>query len=84
MKGVIKMSEDNNGNRNSIKPIRSNVKLKNVKTNTLETGKQKITGAPENSISEAKTRIDPFGIKRSPVSVKKKKENKEQKEYFKR
>ncbi|WMT52163.1 MAG: hypothetical protein RE471_04610 [Ferroplasma sp.] len=77
------MSEDNNGNRNSIKPIRSNVKLKNVKPATIETGKQKITGAPENSISEAKTIIDPFGIKRSSVSVREKKENTEKKNYFK-
>jgi hypothetical protein len=78
------MSEDNNGNRNSIKPVRSNVKLKNVKNTGIETGKQKITGTPENSISEVKTSIDPFGIKRTSRTVKEKKEVTEKKDYFKR
>jgi hypothetical protein len=78
------MSEDNNGNRNSIKPVRSNVKLKNVKNTGIETGKQKITGTPENSISETKTYVDPFGIRRTSTAIKEKKENTEKKNYFKR
>ena len=80
----MNMSEDNNGNRNSIKPVRSNVKLKSVKNNGIETGKQKITGIPETSISETKTRIDPFGIKRPSKTIKETKESTEQKNYFKR
>ena len=30
------MSEDNNGNRNSIKPVRNNIALKNVKKQVTE------------------------------------------------
>ena len=59
-------------------------KLKGVKNNGIETGKQKITGIPETSISETKTSIDPFGIKRPSKTIKEKKESTEQKNYFKR
>ena len=78
------MSEDNNGNRNSIKPVRNNVKLKNVKNTGMETGRQKVTGLPETSISETKTSIDPFGIRKTPRIMKEKKEVAENKNYFKR
>lgn len=77
------MSEDNNGNRNSIKPVRSKIALKNVKETLPDKGKEsKIKGQKENTISEANTSIDPFGIKNQKKIIKKDNEKKDSINYF--
>ncbi len=78
------MSEDNNGNRNSIKPVRSKLALKNVKNQVPDKGHEKIKGESENTISEAKTSIDPFGIKKEKRIIKKDNKKKDTTNFFKR
>jgi hypothetical protein len=78
------MSEDNNGNRNSIKPVRSKLALKNVKKQLPDKGQEKVKGERENNISETKTSIDPFGVKTQKKIIKKNTEKHESINYFKR
>ncbi len=67
------MSEDNNGNRNSIKPVAKKVKMDNSKSLNLVQGKTKIKGAKENTITEVTKRdINVFGINNKNVIKRKK------------
>ncbi|WP_337860852.1 hypothetical protein [Ferroplasma sp.] len=78
------MSEDNNGNRNSIKPIRNKMAIKNVKDQLPENKKEKIKGEREDTISETHSSIDPFGIKKQKKIVKETNNKNESKNYFRR
>ncbi len=82
-KGGMIMSEDNNGNRNSIKPVRNNIALKNVKKQVTEREKQKIKDEKENTISEAHSSIDSFGIKKQKKIVRQNNEKSDSINYFK-
>jgi hypothetical protein len=67
------MSEDNNGNRNSIKPVAKKVKMDNSKSLNLAQGKTKIKGTKENTITEVTKRdINVFGINNKNVIKRKK------------
>jgi hypothetical protein len=76
------MSEDNNGNRNAIKPVRNKLVLKNVKDQLPENKKEKIKGEKEDVISEAHSSVDPFGIKTREKIVKEKSDKNKPKNYF--
>ncbi|MEM0133251.1 hypothetical protein [Acidiplasma sp.] len=72
------MSEDNNGNRNSIKPV-PNKKLL-IPDAPIKNGKTKIRGGKENEILEVnEPEINPFGIKNSKSIIKEKPKNNQNK-----
>ncbi len=79
------MSEDNNGNRNSIKPVAKRVKMDNSKSLNLIQGRSKVRGDKENTITEVDKRdINVFGINNNKAVIKKKKdENSNSINYFK-
>lgn len=78
------MSEDNNGNRNSIKPIAKKINMDNSKSLNLTQGKSKIKGVKENTITEVNKReINAFGISKSKTIIKKKKDENNNINYFK-
>ena len=79
------MSEDNNGNRNSIKPVAKKVKMDNSKSLNLIQGRSKVKGTGENTITEVDKRdINAFGINNNKTVIKKKKdENSNNINYFK-
>ncbi len=79
------MSEDNNGNRNSIKPVAKRVKMDNSKSLNLIQGRSRVRGDKENIITEVDKRdINAFGINNNKTVIKKKKnENGNDINYFK-
>jgi len=78
------MSEDNNGNRNSIKPVAKKVNMDNSKSLNLTQGKSKIKGAKEDTITEVnKKEINAFGISKNKTIIKKKKDGNNNINYFK-
>ncbi len=78
------MSEDNNGNRNSIKPVAKKVNMDNSKALNLTQGKSKIKGAKEDTITEVNKReINAFGINNNKTIIKKKKDENNNINYFK-
>jgi len=78
------MSEDNNGNRNSIKPIAKKINMDNSKSLNLTQGKSKVKGTKEDTITEVNKReINAFGISKNKTIIKKKKDENNNINYFK-
>ncbi len=72
------MSEDNNGNRNSIKPLRSHVSNNNKEVVLNKKNRKKLKGGSDTVIKEVKDdKIDIFQKNKENIAVKKevKKEN---------
>ena len=65
-------------------PVRSKLALKNVKKQVPDKGQERIRGEREDTISETKTSIDPFGIKTQKKIIRKNTEKHESINYFKR